>query len=243
MFCSYRLWREAQPQRVLFWVAALLGIALLTQQLRMNYFGSFALYLPWIVAIDDRAGKSMIAWSVTAAVLLLAWIPGFTHRLFLHSPVGDDRYYQITRRIYGAFADECAREPGVALADPYDGHYVRYHTNCSVIANPFLLTPQHEEKFKETSRLMALSAAQLLSAAPYLKYVYVRRNNIFYRGPRNSIVIMPRGNPDDPDPPLVHELLATHGPPLPPGFKLVKELYFPDNADAPYARLFAITAP
>ena len=251
VLCCYRLWRETEPHRVLFWIASVLGIALLTQQLRLNYFGSFALYLPWILTLD--AGlyrtpasvgiKPAIAWSLLATGCIVAWIPGLTHRLFLPSAAAGDRYYQVTRKIYPVFADECRRTPGVTLADPYDGHYIRYHTDCAVIANPFLLTPLHEQKLLETRRLMNLPAAQLLASAPYLRYVYVRRNSLFYRGPGNSTVIMPRGNPDDPDPPLVQELLTTATESFPPRFRLVKELFFPGNADAPYARLFAIDAP
>ena len=251
LLCAYRLWREREPQRVLFWVASLLGLVLLTQQLRLNYFGSFALYLPWLIALDDRSRRTRaaagvkppVAWSLMAAVFIVAWIPGLTHRLFLHNVAANDPYYQATRKIYPALASECQQAPGVILADAYDGHYIRYHTDCSVIANPFLLTPLHEQKLLETRRLMSLPAAQLLSSAPYLRYVYVRRDSLFYRGPGNTTVTMPRGNPDDPDPPLVQELLTTPMQSFPPRFRLVKELYFPGNADAPYARLFAIDPP
>ncbi len=68
VYSGWRLWRETQRDQVLFWMACVLGLVLVMQQIRMNYFGSFALYLPWILAVDERArravrpGPSWRAW-------------------------------------------------------------------------------------------------------------------------------------------------------------------------------------
>jgi hypothetical protein len=175
--------------------------------------------------------------------LVLLYTPGFK-RIFERKALANDVYYQITRAIYPALADACDHIPGTVLAEPFDGHYIRYHSRCSVIANPFLVTPLNEAKFLEERRLLDLPAARLQAQAPYVKYVFVRRKNIFYTQADGSRVTMPEGNPNDPDPLLVRELLATPAAQLPPHFRLIKELYFSkDEHTLPYARLFALDGP
>ena len=46
-----------------------------------------------------------------------------------------------------------------ALLD--SGHYIRYYTECSVMADNFLLTAQHMQKVDEAQRLFSLPAAEL----------------------------------------------------------------------------------
>ena len=50
--CLYGVVRGRDPARVLFDVSACGGVALLLAQERLHYFGSFALYLPLIIAAD-----------------------------------------------------------------------------------------------------------------------------------------------------------------------------------------------
>jgi hypothetical protein len=244
----YRLRYETDGALAFFWIASLLGLVLLIQQIRLNYFGSFALFLPWILVVDERArrlpartGGAILA--LLAAALVLLYTPGFK-RIFERKALANDVYYQITRAIYPALADACDHVPGTVLAEPFDGHYIRYHSRCSVIANPFLVTPLNEAKFLEERRLLDLPAARLQAQAPYVKYVFVRRKNIFYTRADGSTLTMPEGNPNDPDPLLVRELLATPAAQLPPHFRLIKELYFSkDEHTLPYARLFALDGP
>ncbi len=48
----------------------------------------------------------------------------------------------------------------------FDGHYIRFHTDCSVIANNFLVTPQHEQKYMEASRLLSMRRPRCLQPPP-----------------------------------------------------------------------------
>ncbi len=256
--CLWRLWRETQPYRLYFWIACLFGLGLLVEQLRLHYYGSFALYLPWILIWDEYARKvdrsaptgavpshprHALIMVCLCGLIAVAYTPGVAHRLFRAGYLAGDAYYQVTRQIYAAFADSCRQDSGPALANTFDGHYVLYHTNCSVISNPFMVTPQHERKVLETRRLLSLPAANLIQSAPYLRYVFVRRTNLFYEAADGSVVLMPEGNPRDPDLPLVEELLKSNAADLPPHFRLVKELAFPGFAGRPYARLFALDRP
>lgn len=244
----YRLWREKDFSVAFFWIASLLGLVLLLQQIRLNYFGSFALFLPWLMVADERlrrmpprTGGALLA--LAAVVLVLLYVPGLKH-IFERKALANDVYYQITRPIYPALAAACEHAPGTVLAEPFDGHYIRYHSKCSVIANPFLVTPLNEVKFQEERRLLELPAAELQAQAPYVRYIFVRRRNIFYTLPDGRTVTMPEGNPNDPDPALVRELLQTPATQLPPHFRLIKELYFSrDEHTLPYARLLALDGP
>ncbi len=218
------------------------------QQLRMNYFGSYALYLPFIVVVDawvHRQPKhALVVHGVASIILAAAFAPGITGLLFTRRALANDVYYQVTRQIYPALAAACKQDPGAVLAAPFDGHYIRYHTDCSVIANPFLVTPLNERKYNEELQLLKLPAAQLATAPAAIRYIFVRRANLFYTRPDGSTLTMPAGNPEDPDLPLVQELLAAPADHLPPNLRLIKELHFTrDDGNPPYARLFALDRP
>jgi hypothetical protein len=242
-YSAWRLAPEIEGPRIFFWIACVLGLVLVTQQLRMNYFGSFALYLPWIVAADERARRAArpaYLLAALGAIGVLFYAPTMAFTLAARRPLANDIYYQMTQPIYSTLADACQRDPGAVLAQPFDGHYIRFRTDCSVIANNFLVTPQHERKYLEVSRLLSMPAAQVLGAAPYVKYVFVQRYNLSRVLPSGAVQFTPRGNLEDPDLPLVHELLTAKADQLPAHYRLLKELAFPGNADAPYARLFEL---
>ena len=50
------------------------------------------------------------------------------------------RTFRALRPILEDLQQACAKDPGIVLADNDAGHYIRYYTQCSVIANNFLLT-------------------------------------------------------------------------------------------------------
>jgi hypothetical protein len=243
VYCAWRLWRETQVHQVFFWIACVLGLVLVTQQIRMNYFGSFALYLPWILAADElsrRVARPATVLAGLGLIVTLCYASTLAFTFSAQRPLANDIYYQISQTIYPVLASACRQDPGTVLAQPFDGHYIRFHTDCSVIANNFLVTPQHEQKYMEASRLLSMSATQMFAAAPGVKYVFVQRYNLSKVLPNGKIEFVPRGDPQNPDLPLVRELLAARSDQLPPHFRLLKELFFQGITDAPYARLFAL---
>ena len=84
--------------------------------------------------------------------------------------------YANLRSIFPVLKESCAQRPGIVLADLDTGHWVRYHSQCSVIANVFLLTPQHDAKAIESCRLLAKSPAELLTAKPEVRYVFAHHS-------------------------------------------------------------------
>lgn len=181
-YCAFSAWSERNSPRLFFWICSLLGLTLLLMQFRLNYFGSFALFLPllvlaerWTARYEPQAVRPrQIKFAVSLGFLLAFALP---LRYFLFgappAPAADPNFVYL-RPVLEVLKKQCARSPGVVLADNDAGHYIRYYTDCSVIANNFLLTPQHEAKIAEIDRLTALTAEQLSASAPYVRYVLLR---------------------------------------------------------------------
>jgi hypothetical protein len=239
----WQLWRKQEGHRVLFWATTIFGLALLANMVRMHVYGSFALYLPWILLADEYVCRKNLDVRAVGLglglVLLLAFIPGLKTTFAARKTQSNDPYYALTHELYARLSQECAARPGIALSSLDDGNYIRYHTDCSIIANNFLLTPQHEAKAREVQALLALPAAELSRRAPDVRYLLVRRNTLFRAKPAGGIEFVADGDPES-DPPLVNELLATPPEHLPPGFRLLQELAFEKPHHAPFARLFAV---
>jgi hypothetical protein len=181
-YCIWQAWRERATPRLFFWVCSILGLALLLSQLRMHYFGSFALYLPLLVLAQECITRwpdrdKVVALLATMVFALMYWLPG-RYQLAGETAIGGDPAFVVLWPILADLKRACDREPGIVLADNDAGHYIRYSTQCSVIANNFLLTPQHEQKIRQLDYLMSLPASALPGVAPFVRYVLVRRVTI-----------------------------------------------------------------
>jgi hypothetical protein len=240
ILCLVRAWQDRLSNRLLLWISSLMGLALLSLQLRLHYFGDFALFLPWLALANDVAVRHQ-AWSkkiflLTTLALVLLYAPPLRHQIAAPMPISNDLTFVNVRPIYAALANECSRRPGIVLADANAGHFIRYYTDCSVIANNFLMTPQHWAKVDEVARYFKLSARELLDEAPMVDYVLVRpielkqqpngqvRYKFFYAG----------------TPQLNKDLLFDVPERVPPEYKLVAQIRFEDLNNAPYAKLYRI---
>jgi hypothetical protein len=227
---GWRLRGRADAAGVFFLVSALFGSFLLLQQVRLEYFGSFALILPLCMLLDDlrRAAVSR-AWTLgLGAAIVAAMVPGL-QRIRQVDPVGSDLQYALTRPVYPALKAACAARPGTVLAEHGDGHYIRFHSECSVIANTFILTPLQVRKVRESEALLAGSLAEVLATAPHVRYIYVRRADNVLDDARGCGVGCPENRG------LRFELLSR---PPPPRLRLLMEVRLPDSQ--PLARLFEV---
>jgi hypothetical protein len=223
-----RLRREANGAALFFVAMTLFGAFLLLQQYRLHYFGSFALILPLCIAFDDLRGAGPRLRAAAAAVLVGAMAPGLLELRQL-TPVASDLQYMMTRPIYPALARACAARPGVVLAENADGHYIRFHSECAVISDNFILTPQHVDKVRLTEALLAAPLAEALRQAPYVRYILIRRgDNVLDDAGCGLACPQNRG--------LRKELLA--GAP-PAGLRLLMEVRLSDAE--PLARLFEVS--
>lgn len=248
VLCAVRLWRERTTYRALFWIWCLFGLLLMTTQMRMHYFGIFALYLPWLIQLQEFTAKRpelyKRAFLIGSLALVLAYSPVIRYALIAPIPHAGDDGFKPVYPVFAALRKACAEDPGVVLADTNAGHYIRYFTNCSVIANNFLMTEQHFAKADEVSRLFALPAEQLRSEAPFVKYVLVRagkikandNNNFSYEFFGTQAPVMTSAL-----------LLGTRGKAPPPEFKLIYEVTASmrrkrstQPEEVPYAKLYKI---
>src|SRR5688572_11726263 len=178
IYCAWRGWRERTTPRLLFWIACLCGLTLMLMQVRLQYFGSFVLYLPLLVlaqACSKRwEQRNKLVVLSTSLVFLLAYWMCARYTLIAPLPVGGDPNFRAMRPILEDLRKACAQDPGIVLADNDAGHMIRYYTECSVIANNFLLTPQHEQKIRQIDYLTSVPANAFPGVAPFVRYIFVR---------------------------------------------------------------------
>lgn len=181
-YIVWRLRRTSDDGNLFFTVVSLCGFALMMFQYRFENYGSYALYFPALLMTDDAmrhwpSARTRIL-AAAAVVAIVSFIPG-ARGLSDHIPLGGDLDYQMTHAIYPDLARACEKQPGIVIADSEDGHYITYHTRCSVIADNFIMTRQHEEKLLEVEKLLRSSPAEALREMPQARYIYVRRKDDF----------------------------------------------------------------
>jgi hypothetical protein len=169
-------WRRRDPATQFVAVFSAFALVLFQFQYRFGVFGVLPLLLTPLLAVrelmDFRPKLKVIAPVATIALLALAYLP--TRTLWQTTfALGSNLAYPHIRSTWPRFADLCRKNPGIALADAEAGHWIRYSTDCSVLANVFLLTPQHAAKVVENSRLLMLTPQQLLAERNDIRYVLV----------------------------------------------------------------------
>jgi hypothetical protein len=220
-------------------VAGVLGLALMQLQFRFSAFGEASMLLtPLLLAgfMVSRLPERRIETLLASALLFgIAFYPTlkFWQTDWLLS--GDQAYARL-RPAFPALKAACDERPGVVLADIDAGHWIRYHSECSLIGDVFLLTPLHGAKALESARLLHLMPAELLAESPDIRYVFARQSTGLYTDESG------RERPDlnrlrDSLPALERELLAPDAK-LPPQYRLRGEARTPGGQV--YGRLYEI---
>jgi hypothetical protein len=240
VLCAVQCWRDRSSVRLLFWITSLSGLCLLSLQLRMHYFGDFALYLPWLVVCHDLANirpelRKRIQLAATL-VLVLAYAPVLRYQIAAPIPHANDLTFDAMRPVYATLRAACAKDPGIVLADNNAGHFIRYYTECSVIADNFLLTQQQFEKTDQVQHWFSVSAAQLLAEAPQVKYLLVRPSEV--HPTNNGVAYTPYYAGAHA---LLNDLFGRAASAALPGYELLHEVTLAEPQDAPYARLYRLS--
>lgn len=238
LYCAWQGWRERATQRVFFWICCLLGLALLLAQFRMHYFGSFALYLPWLFLAQSGIArwpdKHKLVTLIAVLVLALAyWMPG-RYQLAGATPFAGDPAFRALRPILEDLKRACAQDPGIVLADNDAGHYIRYYTDCSVVTNNFLLTPQHEQKIRQLDYLTSVPAAAFPGVAPFVRYILARPVSIMRETKETRYMSYSRS-----DAQLIKDLLLKPLDEIPSNYVLIEQANLhAEERSVPYIRLF-----
>ena len=175
----YRGFKAPNAMSLFFSVMVVFGVSLLLTQYRLNYFGSFAIVMAWALILSERTKvfycNAKLATCISIIVICLAFMPGINNVLFKKYSLGWDEWYEESLPVIAQLAKRCEDNQGIVLAENNFGHVLRYHTDCSVIANNFLMTPQHEAKVDEMFSYFDLSPEELLAQKPAeMKYLFIR---------------------------------------------------------------------
>jgi hypothetical protein len=167
--------RDRRSLHVCYAVFSVFGLGLMLLQYRLNYYGLVFMlcsgfYLLQRIPRVRNAGRATVA---AAALIVFAvfFQPPLKGALFNEYPLGGDHLYQTTRPLLLRLEEQCASEPGIVLAASQFGHYIRYHTDCSVIANNFLLTELQSRKVQEVNALFSVPPDVLASGGGGIAYV------------------------------------------------------------------------
>jgi hypothetical protein len=163
--------------------------------------------------------------------------------------VANDPSFRTLRPILDDLRKACAQDPGIALADNDAGHYIRYYTDCSVSANNFLLTPQHEQKIRQIDYLTSLPAGAFPGAAPFVRYILLRPATIYddpqkgaKGGNRLGKIMYVSYSPKKAQ--LISDLLLKPLDQIPSSYELLEQAAIRDTTKdgvLPFIRLFKVT--
>ena len=237
-YFGYRLVVDRDPVRLYFAAASIFGLALLLLQFRFHYFGSFAMIAGSMLLVDELSSKRNwhpgIVFVAAFAALVLAYQPPLRQNLFEVYAVASDPEYEYSMSLYLKLGEVCAEDPGLVLASNDDGNPILFHSDCSVIANNFILGAEDDAKFAEIARLMRADLATLRSAEPAIKYALIRVEDFTFMRDGARMI--------DLSAPVIAELVFAEQPPE--GFELVARVDARTAADAeltPYAQLYKLT--
>lgn len=239
---AYRVWQTDQSTDRYVSIFIVFGLSLLLAQFRFHPFGSWAILAGGLLLVQEHSDRLKLTTlaSVGAAIMIvaLAYQPAVKNRLFLRYPPGNNIDYAATRSLYPDLAAACAEEAGLAISYNDDGHYVRYHTDCSVVSNNFLMTPQHEQKVVELDRLLQMDPEQLLVEAPHVDYVFARLFQIFSADLDGRVEPAPISHIVAVNAPLFVALMFADE--LPKEYVLLDEVRLEDERDFAFGRVYKI---
>jgi hypothetical protein len=237
LFYAYRSCRDRSPRDVYYATAAVLGLALLLDQFRLYYFGFYFLVAaPLLIVEQLRIARGWHRGAVFAGMLAavtLAYQPPLRDQLFAYYPPGANQDYATALPIFLDLREQCAADPGVVLATSDDGSPILFHSDCSVIANNFILRPEDKAHLDEIGRLLELTPAQIVEQRPDIKYLLVRTRDFSFF--QNGELYLAASKP------IAAQMILNDVAPA--GFELVETILQRTGQDGPslvYARLYKV---
>jgi len=237
---GFELFARRRPEAVYLSIFILFGIAMLLTQYRLHPFGTWAILIGGLLVIDTIRQKTntstIVTTAISLAILAVALQPPLRNQLFVRVPPGLDRDYAASRSLYPALAKACDKSPGTVLAVADDGHPIRYHTDCSVIVNNFLMTPQHERKLGEVDAYLNMTPRELVRDTD-IQYLFVRLDRIFFSGP-DGVQATPIQIIREHNSRLFFQLAFAKN--IPRNYRLLAEVRVDDDRDFAFGRVFEI---
>ncbi len=192
------------PRLIYAACACVYGALFLLLQTRFSYHGPYVLLLPLLLLYEYRPPGFRPARWLLIAILAIAYL-GPALQLTAPKPLGGQPGYAGLVPFYRVIAEQCDKRPGVLLAHPDEGHYLRYHTRCQIVASNMLASARDFEYRALALRMFAMPVAELLEQYAWVDYIYVRREGGFQvgaeaerrlnRGIRNELLLERREPP------------------------------------------------
>jgi hypothetical protein len=224
LMSAWWAWRSKRPELVVFAALGAIVLLLMQNQVRFSNLGMMSLVITLPMAAEDLATRRSELARIGRLAILLVMAVCFLPTRGIYAAIwlpGDDYSYKAVRPNLKLLGKACAEKPGTVVAPLDAGHWIRYHTACSVVANVFLLSPLQVAKIQELYSLLDMSPRQLRESRPDVRYVlaYIDVGAALKSG---------LDNPSDADiqavlkyqPPLFAELLRSDRPP-PEGYKQI----------------------
>jgi hypothetical protein len=238
VYYGFRVCREDRPERLYYAVVTTFGLALLLYQFRLHYFGFVGLVTGSLLLVERlrvrRGWHRGLTFVLAFAAVVVAYQPALRDRLFVVYAPGADTEYASAFSIFLDLRQLCAQDPGVVLASADDGSSILFHSECSVIANNFILREPDKVHIDEVYRLMRLSPAEIRAERPDVRYVFVRVRDFSVLDDDNVAWLSPEN-------PITKQLLIDETPP--PGYTLIKTVrrrIGEDGVAGTYARLYKV---
>ena len=233
-FFCWQIVVQKTPQKLFFAVISVFGLALLLTQFRFHYHGLFVLlagtfYL--LQSLSERMQWNRKAFlAVSLALLAIAYQPPLRERLFTVYPLGADFSYAAIRPLFFRLGDLCSNDPGVVLANHGDGNYILFHSNCSVIANNFIMRDADETKINEIDRLFRLPIDDIRRDPVGVRYILIRARDFSNIVDGASEIVAASS--------IARHLLLDEEPPA--GYERIDTIYSESNDGKIIARLYKV---
>lgn len=217
---AWTAYRHNAAGVVFYAVWAVFGLAMLLLQYRFFYFGLLFLISGPLLMLDSLARRRQLRPGLVLAgalgALAVLYQPALRERLFIIYAAGGDRDYMGGLAAFDHLAELCAEHPGTVLANSNDGNAILYHTECSVIANNFIMRPEDERKLNEIVELMQSTPEAIRQHEPPIDYLFLRVRD-FAHLIDGELVLDTQNR-------LSREFLIADEPP--PGFERTKNLVY-----------------
>ena len=172
LFTQVRL--TPRPELVYTLCACGFGVIFLFLQLRFKYHAPYVLLLPVLLLFQQHAAKIRYSKPLILVFFIICYAGPVSKLAISKSPGGEGGYKGLLP-FYDLIAAQCEQHPGVLLAHPDEGHYLRYHTKCKIVSNNMLATARDFEYHALGQKMLGMSVSDLIEQYDWVDYIYVRR--------------------------------------------------------------------